>query len=233
MAVVFRVNCPSCGTGFDIDRYRIPAAGIAAVCSQCSRTFRIEAPVDVAPASEAAPAASAPVRKSVTPAPEATPSPATPIPEAAPAAGSPAPKAPPPLTASTPPPPSSAEPSSPAPADEGFQDLSSLTAEALAEADQEQASQGAVASGLSRFGRRDPHDRAKRLARVLVSDIIAYYPDKHAAALREGRVRETFEEEVEKSRREYIEQVGREMADSTDYFRVALNEVLARGENIY
>lgn len=226
MAVVFRVNCPSCGTGFDIDRYRIPAAGIAAVCSQCSRTFRIEAPVDVAPASEAAPAASAPVRKSVTPAPEATPS-------AAPAASAPAPEAPSPPTVPTPPPPSSAEPSSPAPADEGFQDLSSLTAEALAEADQEQASQGAVASGLSRFGRRDPHDRAKRLARVLVSDIIAYYPDKHAAALREGRVRETFEEEVEKSRREYIEQVGREMADSTDYFRVALNEVLARGENIY
>lgn len=218
MAVVFRVSCPSCGTGFDIDRYRIPAAGIAAVCSQCSRTFRIEAPEDVAPAPEVAP-------RTADPAPTL---------DQAPKAVEPTLKvAPPPEPLPPPPAPASAGPSSPPPADEGFQDLSSLTAEALAEVDEEQTSQGAVASGLSRFGRRDPHDRAKRLARVLVSDIIAYYPDKHADALREGRVRETFEEEVEKSRREYIEQVGREMAESTDYFRVALNEVLARGKNIY
>lgn len=120
--------------------------------------------------------------------------------------------------------------------DAGFQDLSSLASEALAEDQDEEKSEmdaHALASGAARFGQRDPHDRARRLARVLVSDIIAYYPDKHAQAVEEDKIRETFEEEVEKSRREYVEQVGREMADSTDYFREALNEVLARGEEVY
>ncbi len=204
MMATFQVTCPSCGSEFDIDRYRVPSQGIAAICSECSRTFRIEVPAifETEPVQEE----DGPELESDSTSWDATPVPATREPE----------------------------PSLPAPAtEEGFQDLSSLTSEALAETEDERAPQGAVASGLSRFGRRDPHDRARRLARVLVSDIIAYYPDKHAEALREGRVRETFEEEVEKSRKEYIEQVGREMAESTDYFRVALNEVLARGTGVY
>ncbi|TVR58751.1 MAG: hypothetical protein EA422_15695 [Gemmatimonadales bacterium] len=209
MMATFQVNCPSCGSEFDIDRYRVPTLGIAAICSECFRTFRIEVPA----ASDADPTDPADWDDAPDLELESESTPADSTAE---------------LVMDESPPPS------PAPVvDEGFQDLSSLTAEALAETEEERAPQGAVASGLSRFGRRDPHDRARRLARVLVSDIIAYYPEKHAEAVREGRVRETFEEEVEKSRREYIEQVGREMADSTDYFRVALNEVLARGTDVY
>lgn len=206
MMATFQVNCPSCGSDFEIDRYRVPTRGVAAICSACFRTFRVEVPkaFDTEPA-ELASALE----------PEVELDPAAPDPIHVPAAEEP-------RSAS----------SAPAP-HEGFQDLSSLTSEALAETEETRAPHGAVASGLSRFGRRDPQDRARRLARVLVSDIIAYYPDKHAEALREGRVRETFEEEVEKSRKEYIEQVGREMAESTDYFRVALNEVLARGTDVY
>lgn len=95
------------------------------------------------------------------------------------------------------------------------------------------AGSAALSRGAARFGRRDPHERAQRLARVLVSDIIAYYPKKHAEAVERGTVKEEFEDEVRKSRKEYVDQVGEEIADSTPYFTEALNEVLARGRQIY
>ncbi|MEJ2540066.1 MAG: zinc-ribbon domain-containing protein [Gemmatimonadota bacterium] len=83
------------------------------------------------------------------------------------------------------------------------------------------------------FGRRDPHDKARRLARVLVSDMIAYNPERHARALENATLKEDFAEEMEKSWAEYVEQVGPELAESTDYWRDALNDILARGEPLF
>ncbi|MFC1660607.1 zinc-ribbon domain-containing protein [Gemmatimonadota bacterium] len=83
------------------------------------------------------------------------------------------------------------------------------------------------------FGRRDPEEKAQRLARVLVSDIILYNPDRHQQAMESGRIREEFEEEIQKSWNEYVDQVGESVASSTSYFNDALNEILARGERIF
>jgi len=83
------------------------------------------------------------------------------------------------------------------------------------------------------FGKRDPTEKAQRLARVLVSDIILYNPDRHHDATESGRVKEEFEEEIQKSWDEYVEQVGDEIANSTDFFTDALNEILAKGEKIF
>ena len=91
---------------------------------------------------------------------------------------------------------------------------------------------GPQATGFQ-FGRRDPHDKARRLARVLVSDMITYNPDRHTRALENDTLREDFEEEIEKSWAEYVEQVGRDMAESTDYWRDALNEILAKGRPLF
>jgi predicted Zn finger-like uncharacterized protein len=122
-------------------------------------------------------------------------------------------------------------------AEAGREDLSGLTAEALAEDrdEEEEARQpgGTLSLGAARFGRRDPHQRARRLARVLVSDIIAYYPERHADAVRQGTVKDEFQEEVKKSRKEYVDQVGPDIADSTPYFREALNDILARGQEVF
>jgi predicted Zn finger-like uncharacterized protein len=41
-----------------------------------------------------------------------------------------------------------------------------------------------------RFGGQDPHARARRLARALVSDMITYHPDRHQRGLREGTLRQ-------------------------------------------
>ena len=76
------------------------------------------------------------------------------------------------------------------------------------------------------FGRRDPMDKAQRLARVLVSDIVLYNPDRHRLAMNTGRAREEFAEEIRKSWTEYVEQVGEEIATSTSFFDDALTEIL-------
>ena len=83
------------------------------------------------------------------------------------------------------------------------------------------------------FGRRDPAEKAQRLARVLVSDIILYNPDRHHSASESGRVKEEFAEEIQKSWNEYVEQVGEDIANSTSFFNDALNEILAKGEQIF
>lgn len=84
-----------------------------------------------------------------------------------------------------------------------------------------------------RFGQRTPEEKAQRLARVLVSDMITYNPQLYETALERGTLKEDFEEEIEKSWEEYVEQVGRELATSTSYWRDALNEILARGEDVF
>lgn len=83
------------------------------------------------------------------------------------------------------------------------------------------------------FGQADPEARARRLARALVSDVAAYHPERQEIGLREGRLKELFQEELKKSWQEYVEQVGIEVARSTPYFRDALNEILARGKKVF
>lgn len=78
---------------------------------------------------------------------------------------------------------------------------------------------GGARRPLNPFLSKDPNQRAKRLARALVSDIITYHPAKHAEGLRDGTLKQLFREEIKKSFEEYIAQVGQQLAESTTYFR--------------
>jgi len=86
---------------------------------------------------------------------------------------------------------------------------------------------------INPFLSNDPNVKAKRLARALVSDIVAYFPDKHREGLRNGTLRELFREEIKKSYEEYVDQMTREFAESTTHFQDALNDVLAGGKRIF
>jgi hypothetical protein len=83
------------------------------------------------------------------------------------------------------------------------------------------------------FSTRDPQARAQRIARALVSDIVAYHPRKRDDALAAGTLRTEFRDEIMKSWEEYVAQVGSELAKGTPYFRNALNEILARGQRVF
>ena len=83
------------------------------------------------------------------------------------------------------------------------------------------------------FAVADAADRAARLARVLVSDMIRYHRDRYDRALERGTLREDFAEEVRRSWSEYVRRVGEDLAHDSRYFQDELNATLARGEQLF
>lgn len=86
---------------------------------------------------------------------------------------------------------------------------------------------------INPFLSQDPNAKARRLARALISDIVVYHPAKRRDGLRDGSLKILFEEEIRKSWEEYVDQVGRDLAESTPYFNDALNEILADGQPVF
>src|SRR5947208_1373312 len=80
---------------------------------------------------------------------------------------------------------------------------------------------------------QDPKQKARRLARALVSDLVVYHPEKRQQGLRDGTLPQLFKDEIEKSWQEYVEQVGQEVAKSTPFWAEALNEILAGGNKVF
>ena len=87
--------------------------------------------------------------------------------------------------------------------------------------------------GINPFLSNDPNQKARRLARALVSDMVTYLPQKREEGLRNGTLKALFREEIKKSYEEYVEQVGREFAESTAHFQDALNDILAGGRKLF
>ena len=86
---------------------------------------------------------------------------------------------------------------------------------------------------INPFLANDPNQKARRLARALVSDMVAYHPTKRDEGIQAGTLKHLFREEIKKSYEEYVEQVGRDFAESTVHFQEALNDVLAGGRKIF
>ena len=86
---------------------------------------------------------------------------------------------------------------------------------------------------INPFLSNDPNQKAKRLARALVSDIVAYHPQKRDEGLKNGTLKQLLREEIKKSYEEYTDQIGKEFADTTTHFQDALNDVLAGGKKLF
>jgi hypothetical protein len=102
-----------------------------------------------------------------------------------------------------------------------------------------QAAAGAPATAaparkpVNPFLSQDPGQKARRLARALISDMVVYHPAKRREGLRDGTLKTLFEDEIKKSWEEYTDQVGKDVAESTTHFKDALNEILADGRQIF
>ena len=92
---------------------------------------------------------------------------------------------------------------------------------------------GAARKPVNPFLSQDPGQKARRLARALISDMVVYHPAKRREGLRDGTLKTLFEDEIKKSWEEYTDQVGRDVAESTTHFKDALNEILADGRQIF
>ena len=242
------VTCGSCQTVFRVDPDKVPAAGVRARCSVCSGVFwvRREAvaaePAPPPPPIASPQAAPAPAAAPVSPAPvieppfrPAAPPPfRMPTPAAAPPPGRtvapetpPAPpfRAGPAVSPTLSPPPAAAAPppTGRAPAPAAPPPVSSA----------QPPVRPSAGRPTNPFLSQDPKARARRLARALVSDIVVYHPAKRRDGLRDGSLKLLFEEEIRKSWEEYVDQVGRELADSTTFFTDALNDILADGQPVF
>lgn len=248
------VSCGQCQTVYRVDPLKVPEGGVRARCSVCAGIFWVrKETTEAAGSGQHAPGiASAPVAQVPPPAPQLPSSPApssiSPVfpgsPQASPV------RPPPPAPAVAPqvpaaPPPSYRPAAPPAPA---FRPAAAQVAPAAAAPAPIAAPMPVTAAPspprpapaapaprrpTNPFLSQDPEARARRLARALVSDIVVYHPAKRRDALRDGSLKLLFEEEIRKSWEEYVDQVGRELADSTSFFTDALNEILADGQPVF
>jgi hypothetical protein len=86
---------------------------------------------------------------------------------------------------------------------------------------------------INPFLANDPNAKARRLARALISDLVSYFPQKKVEGLRDGTLQQLFKEEIKKSYEEFIDQIGKEFAETTTHFTDALNDILAGGQKIF
>ena len=235
------VSCPVCSTSFPVDPAKIPPDGVRAQCSACPEIFDVDKP-DQAGAeptftepTETFAEPAAPVESEETEVPPEVQSPFGADAEAV--AG---------IAHETTDAFGGREitfDSAPVETDEGLAADADLevesTEEYIGEIDVEApavdapAEEVAPSPGPIEFGKRTPEDKARSLARSLVSDLIAYNPDKHTEALASGTLVEVFGEEIEKSWKDYREQVDPEVLAQGRFFDDALNELLADGESVF
>ena len=76
-------------------------------------------------------------------------------------------------------------------------------------------------------------ERAKRLARVYVSDILVYNQEKRDRGLADGDLMTVLGSEIKKAWEAYKEKIGSEVTESSVYFRTALNDILADGQQVF
>lgn len=237
------VVCPECASVFRVDPAKVPVTGVRARCSVCGGVISIPGGA---------------LRVSVTP-PGGLPqvSPVRQTSNAQPAASASLPQRTPPVApavpaAATSPAPSSYGSSLPTPstsmktvarltpasvpvtrADAGAPGHVSTPAQSAGAVSTAPGSHSASRKPINPFLKADPQERARRLARALVSDLVAYHPQKREAGLRDGNLRQLFREEIKKSYEEFLEQVGPDAAEGSSHFQDALNDILAGGRRIF
>ena len=226
------VECSSCHARYTIADDKIPLQGARVRCRKCQAVFSVERPaaasapteLPLIPPTPQAPPPSIPMDPGIThgtfggsrfgssaePSAESNPFGPPPV-ENAFAAPAPVP---------APPAPQAPAPSAAAPAPQSFSPAGAYT-----------GSTG-IPEGLPE-AERLKHERARRLARVLASDIAIYNKEKRERGLADGNLVAVLGYEIKKSWEVYKERVTPELANATPYFRDALNEMLAEGKRVF
>lgn len=75
------------------------------------------------------------------------------------------------------------------------------------------------------------HEEARRLARLLVTEIKLYNEEKVREGRENGNVHEQLRDDIERSRRIYEERIDDEVREATDYFHEECVRILAAGDS--
>ena len=75
----------------------------------------------------------------------------------------------------------------------------------------------------------DPvHQKAARLARTIAADIALYNPDLVERGVRDGNFWQLLSKDIEDGRKHYESKIDRSVLSGTDYFRLALEDLIAK-----
>ena len=199
------VECSNCHTKYNVNEEKIPASGVKVKCHKCQAIIAIRKP---------APGQTEPERSAYEPArpqPVRPPVPERPVAPSSPHEASVSDEKetpvqePPPVARTTPPP---AAPSEAArPAEPSFEGMSEEE--------------------------KKLHQRARRLAKALASDLVLYNQDKVEKGLREGTLAQLLGPEIRRSWEYYCQQVPEHIVKNTDYFKELLNKIVGKGKQIF
>jgi len=248
-----KVECSSCHARYVIPDEKIPVQGARVRCRKCQNLIEVQPPGASAPTElpliPPTPQQSAPQTFARDPGIVQGPTfgSGTPMEPPSPSAPSPAPS---PFASSAdsnpfgaPSEPQAEAPVPPSPGIERFGTAFGSPAPAVAPAPPEPAMPppsaapaAAVSAGVPQGlpeAERLKHERARRLARVLASDIAIYNKEKRDRGIKDGNLVAVLGYEIKKSWEVYKERVTPELANATPYFRDALNEMLAEGKKVF
>jgi len=76
---------------------------------------------------------------------------------------------------------------------------------------------------------KDPHQRAQRTARLIISDLVLYNQEKIAEGIRNDTLFALLEQELKEGRAYYEKQTDPAVRAETDYFNQAVVDILIKG----
>ena len=76
---------------------------------------------------------------------------------------------------------------------------------------------------------KDPHERARRLARLIMGDIVMYNQEKIVEGIKNDTLFQVLEEQLVEGRKYYDKNVDPGVAAETDYFNQAIVDILVKG----
>lgn len=251
------VQCPLCLGRYRVgDESKVPLEGVGVKCPGCGNIFtiyRMVADIQLIPLETTAPAPPGEPKPEFEPPPAAEPGVAAPEAEPSPVPEEGAVFQPKPPVFEPEPPPHFAETTTevaPETVEEAAPPEMGVPSEALAAGPEEElaaafeAPTGAFEAPTAAPLPLEPeaelpldvqkqHNKAKRLARVLVKDIVLYHGDRVEEGLKNGNLVDTVGDEIKKSWQYYKSEIPEEIVNSTDFFKDALNEILAKGRKIF
>lgn len=86
----------------------------------------------------------------------------------------------------------------------------------------------AVAQQIDQVVESPAHQAARRLARIIISDIALYNPERLRDAVANGEFYQVFRDEIEEGRKLYNERVPEEVRTRHDYFSEAIEDYIKR-----